>query len=87
MSILVCTPCYAGMLTVGYFRGFMDIGAQANAAGIEVNFLVTEGESLVSRARNNMVATFLHGGDWETLAFIDADIEMQGEDFLKLARS
>jgi hypothetical protein len=57
----------------------------AASHGIDVNFLVTEGESLVSRARNNLVTTFL-GSDYDVLAFIDADIEMRGIDFVRLAK-
>jgi len=84
-SVLVCTPCYGGVLTVGYLRGLFDIQARCAQADIDVNFLVTEGESLVTRARNNLVTTFL-ATDYDTLAFIDADIEMQGADFVRLAR-
>ncbi len=49
-----------------------------------MDFLVTEGESHVTRARNNLVATFLNQTDAKTLVFIDADIEMQAEDFFAL---
>jgi hypothetical protein len=60
----------------------MDAAAEHS---IEVNFLVTEGESLVSRARNNLVTTFL-GSNYDVLAFIDADVELRGIDFVRLAR-
>jgi hypothetical protein len=73
------------MLTVGYLRGLFDIQYRAAQANIEVDFLVTEGEANISRGRDNMVATFL-ASDYDTLAFIDADIEMQGADFVRLAR-
>ena len=73
------------MLTVAYLRGLFEIVEQSAEAQIDVNFLVTEGESLVSRARNNLVTTFLTT-DYDTLAFIDADIEMRGADFIRLAK-
>lgn len=85
MSILVATPCYGGMLTVAYLRGLFEIVEESANAGVDVNFLVTEGESLVSRARNNLVTTFLKS-DYDTLAFIDADIELRGVDFIRLAK-
>ncbi len=84
-KILVCTPCYGGQLHVGYLRTIFDIQAAAYGQNIVVDFLVTEGESLVSRARNNLVSTFLRS-DFDTLAFIDADIEMRGVDFCRLAK-
>ena len=49
-----------------------------------MDFLVTEGESHVTRARNNLVATFLNHTDADTLVFIDADIEMEAADFFDL---
>ncbi len=78
MTVLVATPCYGGAMTVGFFRTCMGIIDQ------DVEFLVTEGESHVTRARNNLCATFLRT-EYETIAFIDADIEMKGEDFARLA--
>lgn len=84
-DVLVATPCYGGQLSVGYLRGLFEIQDSCASAGIGVGFLVTEGESAVNRARNNLAATFLDTG-YRTLAFIDADIEMQGSDFIRLAR-
>lgn len=83
MSALIATPCYQGAMHVGFFRTCMaiaDLGAQL---GVEVDFLVTEGESHITRARNNLAATFLQTG-FDTLVFIDADIEMEAADFFKL---
>jgi len=82
MSALICTPAYGGMLTVGYFRSAFNIKNDPRSAGVD--FLVTEGESHVTRARNNLVATFLNQTDLDTLVFIDADIEMQADDFFDL---
>lgn len=86
MSVLIATPCYGGQLTLGYFRSAIAIADACRTRGIEYDFLVTEGESLVTRARNNLVATFMRT-DYQTLAMIDADIEMTGEDFIKLVES
>jgi len=84
-SVLIATPCYGGNLHVGYFRTALNVLEACTQAGIEVNFLVTEGESLVSRARSNLLATYFRTG-YDVLAFIDADIEMSGEDFVRLAQ-
>lgn len=50
---------------------------------IKSDVLITDNESLINRARNNLAATFLQT-DYDTLAFIDADIEIEADDFLKL---
>lgn len=69
---------------VGYFRGSERIRSALEAKNIEYDFLVTEGESLVTRARNNMVATFLQS-DFDVLCFLDADIEVEdGEAFVEM---
>lgn len=62
------------------------ISDACRSEGIECDFLVTEGESLVTRARNNLIATFMQTRH-QKLAMIDADIEMSGEDFVKLVKS
>ena len=82
ISALVCTPAYGGQLTVGYFRSAFNIKNDPRSAGVD--FLVTEGESHVTRARNNLVATFLNHTDADTLVFIDADIEIEAADFFDL---
>lgn len=79
MSVLIATPCYGGQLSVPAYRSLTAI-CQAIP---DADLLVTEGESNVNRARNSAAATF-HKGDWDTLAFIDADIEMYPQDFVKL---
>lgn len=83
MSILVATPCFAGQLHVGYFRSAMAIRDLFAEKQIDCNFLVTEGESNIMRGRNNLLATFMQT-EYATLAMIDADIEIDAKDFLKL---
>jgi hypothetical protein len=72
------------MVHAGYLRTCLNIDRLAAEKKVQVDFLVTEGESHVTRARNNLVATFLNETDYDTLVFIDADIEMQAEDFFGL---
>ena len=66
---------------VGFFRTLF--GIKNDLPHIDSGFLITEGESLVSRARNNLASRFLQT-DFDHLAFIDADIEMKPADFEKL---
>ena len=82
-SVLIATPCYAGQMHVGYFRSALAIRDICAEKQIDCNFLVTEGESNIMRGRNNLLATYINT-DYQTLAMIDADIEIDAEDFLKL---
>lgn len=85
-SVLICTPCYGGLLTVEYMRGLERIRSCLDQHAVRYDILLTEGESNVNRARNLMVGQFMQT-DYDVLAFIDADIEFfKGEDFLDLLK-
>jgi len=80
-SVLIATPCYGGMVCSEYLETthrIRDVRPDAH-----YDFALLSGESSVDRARNTLTATFLDT-DYETLAFIDADIDMSGEDFWHL---
>jgi hypothetical protein len=81
--IFVATPCYGGMLTEAYFRSVIKLLTFCNQHGIPIAFGTIANESLVTRARNVLVAYFLQS-NYSRLMFIDADIEFQVEDVLKL---
>ncbi len=70
-------------MTVGFFRSVMGISDICARQKIDCDFLVTEGESNIMRGRNNLVSTFMSTG-LRTMAMIDADIEIDAADFIKL---
>lgn len=82
-KLFIATPCYGGMLTEAYFRSVVRLLTFCNQHGIPVAFGTIANESLVTRARNVLVAYFLHS-NFTKLMFIDADIEFQVEDVIKL---
>ncbi len=84
-SVLIATPCYAGQLHIALFRSLMGIASLGADQGIDVGYLVVEGEAAITRGRSNLAATFLREHH-DTLAMIDADIFIEPEDFLKLLR-
>ncbi len=63
----------------------MSIASVCADEGIDVGYLVVEGEAAITRGRSNLAATFLREHH-DTLAFIDADIHIEPADFLKLLR-
>jgi tRNA-binding EMAP/Myf-like protein len=80
--IFIATPCYGGQLTEAYFRSTIRLLTFCNQHQIPIAFGTIANESLVTRARNVLVAYFLQS-DFTRLMFIDADIEFQVEDVIK----
>lgn len=83
MSILFATPMYGGQCTEAYFTSCLKLKEQLMLGGIKHAWLTERNESLIPRARNNMVATFLET-EFQSFMFIDADIQFEPEDVGKL---
>lgn len=82
-SILLCTPCYGGMATTAYVRSVLMLRDELDRQGLEHDFNIAENESLVTRARNEMTASFL-ATDHSHMMWIDADIDFQPKDVAAL---
>ena len=73
-KVHICMPCYGGQLTESTFMSFIRWSNTARQLGINYTVETLTNESLISRARNTMVAKFLSNPDSTHLMFIDADI-------------
>lgn len=75
---MIATPCYGGLVHEPYLRGMTSLAGTASGIGMNVNMATVVNESLVTRARNELVK-FLTMTDCTHLFFIDADISFKPE--------
>ncbi len=82
--LLIATPCYGGMITTAYFQSMLKTVHRMREAGIGFEILTKSNESLITRARNSLVAEFMGRKEFTHLLFIDADIGFEPELILKM---
>lgn len=78
-SVLVATPCHTGQVCLNYMESVLWLAHR-------VEFYWVNGESLITRARNDCVAHFLRGS-WSDLFFVDSDIGFKRKDFDRIVAS
>ncbi len=77
------TPCYGGNITEVCFSSYLGFTIMAMQNGINFQIDTLSNESNVNRARNSCAAKFL-SGDCSHLMFVDADIQFNPQDIMKL---
>lgn len=70
----ICMPCYGGMLTESTFMSYIKWANTCRQLGLDWTMETMTNESLISRARNTLVAKFLNNPQSTHLMFIDSDI-------------
>jgi len=83
MKVLLATPAYGGQVTEAYLQSILALVHASYARGIQIDVMTLTNESLITRARNEIVATFM-GGDWTDLLWVDADISFSPEHVWRL---
>ncbi len=70
--VMIATPAYGGMVHVDFVAAVMAFGA----AGLDVTLSTVANESLITRARNALAATFYQRTDCTHLLFLDGDVHL-----------
>jgi hypothetical protein len=85
--VYILTPCYGGMCHVDYLNCLLSTNEYFRKLGIELHIEFCKNDSLVSRARNNLVARAMNNAKMTHIIFIDSDISWSPIDILKLLLS
>lgn len=86
-SVMIATPAYGGQVTEKYMQSVMALIFEAQRQGLNVGVFTQTGESLITRARNNMFQTFIDHPEYDQLLWIDADIGFEPLNVLRLVHS
>jgi len=84
---VIMTPSHDGKFFQNYVVSLMSFVVECERRGMRVQAYFHQGESLVTRARNNCVANFLAHPEWTHLFWIDADIGFSPEAAFRLLLS
>jgi len=85
IKLMIATPCYGGQCYVEYFESLMStVHYLRETYHIICVPVFIKNDSLVTRARNSLVAKFMAQKDFTHLMFIDADIKWDPRDVYRL---
>lgn len=84
LKLVILTPCYGGVCHVNYMCSLINTITLLNQLGIKIKVEFCKNDSLVSRARNNLVAKAMSDKEMTHMLFIDSDITWNPADIVKL---
>ena len=85
--LYILTPCYGSLCFVNYTNCIISSLSICAQLGIQVQLEFCRNDSLVPRARNNLVARAMNNPNTTHIMFIDADITWNPLDVVKLVTS
>ena len=86
-NVMVATPSYGGVVATSYVHGLLDLHHVASQHGFSVSSNFNSFDSLITRARNTMVAEFLADEQYTHIMWIDGDIGFKGADVVRLLQA
>jgi hypothetical protein len=87
VCLAILTPCYGGQCQVSYVTSLLNTMVLFSQIGVKLRIEFCRNDSLVSRARNNLIAKVMADPQVTHMLFIDGDITWSPHDILKLILS
>ncbi|WP_277184764.1 hypothetical protein [Caballeronia sp. BR00000012568055] len=84
MKPLFATPCYGGNVAANFAKSMLALNNGLWQSGMNGVIQINSGESLITRARNEAVATFLLDPSLTHLFWIDADVGFSVDQVFRL---
>ncbi len=81
--LMVCVPAYDSKLNIDSAFALANLAVKSGNLGIKLYLSHVSGCSLITKARNGLVADFLES-DADSMLFLDADVVANADDILRL---
>lgn len=82
-KLMVCIPAYDNKLNIDSAFALANLAVKVQSLGVKLFLTHVSGCSLITKARNGLVADFL-ASDADALLFVDADVVVNANDILRL---
>jgi hypothetical protein len=82
-KLMICIPAYDGKLNIDSAFALSNLAVKVQPLGVTLYLTHLSGCSLITKARNCLVADFLKS-DADTLLFVDADVVVTADAILRL---
>ena len=86
MAVMIGIPCYGGLVHCEFTQSLLKLCSMLNQANIKHEVVFLGSESLISRARNSLVAKFYCESENSHLLFLDADLIFNPECVLTMIK-